>query len=508
MTIALRYAALSDVGLVRSNNQDSAYAGPHLLLVADGMGGHAGGDIASSLAVASLAPLDGEAFGSSEILERLGEAIETARLELVRRAREDSELSGMGTTVTALLRSGNKLAMAHMGDSRGYLLRAGSLSQVTKDHTFVQHLVDTGKITAEEAEHHPQRSVVMRVLGDIDLDLSPDLSVREAHPGDRWLLCSDGLSGMVSLETIERTMVENTDVTACAERLVQLALRAGGSDNITCIVADVVDLDDLPDGAGPDSSVQVVGSVAATRDAPTAALDGPAARAAALLAEARATVGALAESSQQNVAAPAESTEDEAPAEVATEPTRLSRSDAKAARAQERAEAKAAKAEAKRGTGITSAELEEESGRGRWVWTVVSLVVLLAIVGTGGYFGYRWTQTQYYVGIADGRVTIYQGISQSIGPLELSEVYETSEVAVSDLDRFEINQLERTIRAKSLEDARQRVADLAPDEASSGTDSSDGTTDEPTGTATPTDEASASAAGDAAAGPTPAGGTS
>ena len=508
MTIALRYAALSDVGLVRSNNQDSAYAGPHLLLGADGMGGHAGGDLASSLAVASLAPLDGEAFGSSEILERLGEAIETARLELVRRAREDSELSGMGTTVTALLRSGNKLAMAHMGDSRGYLLRAGSLSQVTKDHTFVQHLVDTGKITAEEAEHHPQRSVVMRVLGDFDLDLSPDLSVREAHPGDRWLLCSDGLSGMVSLETIERTMVENTDVTACAERLVQLALRAGGSDNITCIVADVVDLDDLPDGAGPDSSVQVVGSVAATRDAPTAALDGPAARAAALLAEARATVGALAESSQQNVAAPAESTEDEAPAEVATEPARLSRSEAKAARAQERAEAKAAKAEAKRGTGITSAELEEESGRGRWVWTVVSLVVLLAIVGTGGYFGYRWTQTQYYVGIADGRVTIYQGISQSIGPLELSEVYETSEVAVSELDRFEINQLERTIRAKSLEDARQRVADLAPDEASSGTDTSDGTTDEPTGTATPTDEASASAAGDGADGPTTAGGTS
>jgi serine/threonine protein phosphatase PrpC len=504
MTIALRYAALSDVGLVRSNNQDSAYAGPHLLLVADGMGGHAGGDIASSLAVASLAPLDGEAFGSSEILERLGEAIETARLELVRRAREDSELSGMGTTVTALLRSGNKLAMAHMGDSRGYLLRGGSLSQVTKDHTFVQHLVDTGKITPEEAEHHPQRSVVMRVLGDFDLDLSPDLSVREAHPGDRWLLCSDGLSGMVSLETIERTMVENTDVTACAERLVQLALRAGGSDNITCIVADVVDLDDLPDGAGPDSSVQVVGSVAATRDAPTAALDGPAARAAALLAEARATVGALAESSQQGAAAPTESTDDEVVAEAATEPVRLSRSEAKAARAQERAEAKAAKAEARRGTGITSAELEEDSGRGRWVWTVVSLVVLLAILGTGGYFGYRWTQTQYYVGLAAGRVAIFQGISQSIGPLDLSEVYETSEVSVSDLDRFEINQLERTIRAKSLDDARQRVADLGPEGATEDTPA-----DEPTGTApSATDEATASAAGDGSATATTAGGTS
>lgn len=507
MTIALRYAALSDVGLVRSNNQDSAYAGPHLLLVADGMGGHAGGDIASSLAVASLAPLDGEAFGSSEILERLGEAIETARLELVRRAREDSELSGMGTTVTALLRSGNKLAMAHMGDSRGYLLRDGSLSQVTKDHTFVQHLVDTGKITAEEAEHHPQRSVVMRVLGDFDLDLSPDLSVREAHPGDRWLLCSDGLSGMVSLETIERTMVENTDVTACAERLVQLALRAGGSDNITCIVADVVDLDDLPDGAGPDSSVQVVGSVAATRDAPTAALDGPAARAAALLAEARATVGALAESSQQGATAPTESTDDEVVAEAATEPVRLSRSEAKAARAQERAEAKAAKAEARRGTGITSAELEEDSSRGRWVWTVVSLVVLLAILGTGGYFGYRWTQTQYYVGLADGRVAIYQGISQSIGPLDLAEVYETSEVSVSDLDRFEINQLERTIRAKSLEDARQRVDDLSPEGATEDTP-----TEEPTGPAPSTDdatdEATPSAAGDGSSTATTAGGTS
>ena len=508
MTIALRYAALSDVGLVRSNNQDSAYAGPHLLLVADGMGGHAGGDIASSLAVASLAPLDGEAFGSSEILERLGEAIETARLELVRRAREDSELSGMGTTVTALLRSGNKLAMAHMGDSRGYLLRGGQLSQVTKDHTFVQHLVDTGKITAEEAEHHPQRSVVMRVLGDFDLDLSPDLSVREAHPGDRWLLCSDGLSGMVSLETIERTMVENADVTACAERLIQLALRAGGSDNITCIVADVLDLDDLPDGAAPDSGVQVVGSVATTRDAPTTAVDGPAARAAALLAEARATVGALAESSQQSAAAPDPTTSEAAETvEVATATPAAgapSRAEKKAARAQERADAKAAKAEARRGTGISSTELEEETGRGRWSWTLVSLVVLLAIVGTGAFFGYRWTQTQYYVGLADGKVTIFQGISQSLGPLELSEVYETSDVVASDLDRFEINQLERTIRAKSLEDARQRVADLAPEVTSTDEPSSDGTSETPA----PADDATTAAAEAAPDAPTTAGGTS
>lgn len=514
MTIALRYAALSDVGLVRSNNQDSAYAGPHLLLVADGMGGHAGGDIASSLAVASLAPLDGEAFGSADILERLGEAIENARLELVRRAREDTELSGMGTTVTALLRSGNKLAMAHMGDSRGYLLRSAQLTQVTKDHTFVQHLVDTGKITAQEAEHHPQRSVVMRVLGDFDLDLSPDLSVREAHPGDRWLLCSDGLSGMVSFETIERTMVENADVTACAERLVQLALRAGGSDNITCIVADVVDLDDLPDGGAPDSGVQVVGSVAITRDAPTTALDGPAARAAALLAEARATVGALAESSGTDAVRADPVATVEVPAEQTTAPSgdeRPSRSELRAERARERASAKASKTAAKRGTGITTTELEEDSGRGRWLWTLVSLVVLIAIVGAGAFFGYRWTQTQYYVGLDDDRVTIFQGISQSVGPLELSEVYETSDVTVSDLDKFEINQLERTIRAKSLEDARQRVAALAP--VSTTDDGGDGSTTPPTpdpsGGAVPEGGPEApSASGAAPDGSTPAGGTS
>ncbi|SDB88411.1 protein phosphatase [Sanguibacter gelidistatuariae] len=466
MTIALRYAARSDVGLVRSNNQDSAYAGPHLLLVADGMGGHAGGDIASSLTVASLAPLDGEAFGSGEILERLERAIETARLELVRRAREDSELSGMGTTVTALLRSGNKLAMAHMGDSRAYVLRAGVLTQVTKDHTFVQHLVDTGKITAEEAEHHPQRSVVMRVLGDFDLDLNPDLSVREARPGDRWLLCSDGLSGFVSLATLERTLSEVADVDACAERLVQLALRAGGSDNITCIVADVLDLDDLPDGAGPHSGIQVVGSVAASRDDPTVAADGPAARAAALLAEARATVGALAAPGARTVTVAvdepplitAPSTDDAADAADAEGDVPL------AARDRRRA-AKEAKRSAKAGnnSSITAPGLEEDSSGHRWVWTLVTILVLAALLATGGFFAYRWTQTQYYVGVENGQVAIFRGIAQSVGPVELSSVVETSDLSTDELDTFVTGQLDRTIRATSLDDARARVANLVAD---------------------------------------------
>lgn len=458
MTIALRYAARSDVGLVRSNNQDSAYAGPHLLLVADGMGGHAGGDIASSLTVASLAPLDGEAFGSHEILQRLERAIETARLELVRRAREDAELGGMGTTVTALLRSGNKLAMAHMGDSRAYVLRDGRLSQVTKDHTFVQHLVDTGKITPDEAEHHPQRSVVMRVLGDFDLELSPDLSVREAHPGDRWLLCSDGLSGFVSAETLERTLNDVEDVDACAERLIQLALRAGGSDNITCIVADILDLDDVPDGDGPYTGVQVVGSVAISRDAPTVAADGPAARAAALLAEARATVDALTDPDAHPSAVPLEpapSFEDVLSDEETLPPPKTSRRRRKKAEKAARTEARAAV--------LAESSSDDDAPRYRWLWTILSVLVVGGILGAGAWFGYRWTQTQYYVGVESGRVAIFQGIAQSAGPVSLSSVVETTDLETATLDSFVANQLDRTIRATSLEDARARVADLIAD---------------------------------------------
>ncbi len=254
MAIALRYAARSDVGLVRSNNQDSAYAGPHLLVVADGMGGHAGGDVASSLAIGELAPLDDESHGA-DALAHLSEAVQAAHQELLERVDEEPALAGMGTTVTALLRTGNRLALAHIGDSRAYLLREGGLVQITKDHTFVQTLVDEGRLTLTEAEHHPQRSVLMRVLSDVVDDVTPDLSMREARIGDRYLLCSDGLSGVVSLETLQETLAEVPDPTSTCESLVQLALRAGAPDNVTCIVADVID-----DAARGDIAPYVVGA--------------------------------------------------------------------------------------------------------------------------------------------------------------------------------------------------------------------------------------------------------
>lgn len=282
MAIALRYAARSDVGLVRSNNQDSAYAGPHLLVVADGMGGHAGGDVASSLAIGELAPLDDESHGA-DALDHLSEAVLAAHNELLLRVDEEPALAGMGTTVTAVLRTGNRLALAHIGDSRAYLLREGALVQITKDHTFVQTLVDEGRITTDEAEHHPQRSVLMRVLSDMIENAEPDLSMREARIGDRYLLCSDGLSGVVSLDTLQDTLAELTDPATTCETLVQLALRAGAPDNVTCIVADVID-----GAASGDNGTFVVGaaSLHQPRRGSTRSRSSAAERAAALTAAA------------------------------------------------------------------------------------------------------------------------------------------------------------------------------------------------------------------------------
>ncbi|HYJ74205.1 MAG TPA: PP2C family serine/threonine-protein phosphatase [Kineosporiaceae bacterium] len=279
MAIALRYAARSDVGLVRQTNQDSGYAGPHLLVIADGMGGHAGGDVASSLAIGELAPLDGESHGSDDAIAHLERAVRSAHAELLARVEEEPQLAGMGTTVTALLRSGNRLALAHIGDSRAYLLRDGALTQITKDHTFVQTLVDEGRLTPEEAEHHPQRSVLMRVLSDIVDDPEPDFSMRESRVGDRYLLCSDGLSGVVSFETLRDTLAAGDAPGVTCERLVALARRAGAPDNVTCIVADVVDERSTADAA---PSVVGAASVRSQRRSPENGGGSAAERAAAL----------------------------------------------------------------------------------------------------------------------------------------------------------------------------------------------------------------------------------
>ncbi|AOW95192.1 serine/threonine protein phosphatase [Rhodococcus sp. WMMA185] len=237
--MVLRYAARSDRGLVRSNNEDSVYAGARLLALADGMGGHAAGEVASQLMIAALAHLDDDEPGE-DLLGKLEAATREGNDSIADHVEEDPELDGMGTTLTAILFSGNKLGLVHIGDSRAYLLRDDSLTQITRDDTFVQSLVDEGRITAEQAHSHPQRSLIMRALTGNEIE--PTLTVREARAGDRYLLCSDGLSDVVSDETIENTMRESSQ-DECADRLIELALRSGGPDNVTVVVADVIDLD-------------------------------------------------------------------------------------------------------------------------------------------------------------------------------------------------------------------------------------------------------------------------
>jgi PPM family protein phosphatase len=239
VTLVLRYSARSDVGLVRSNNEDSVYAGARLLALADGMGGHAAGEVASQLVIAALAHLDDDEPGG-DLLGKLDAAVHAGNSAIAAQVEMEPELEGMGTTLTAILFAGNRIGMVHIGDSRGYLMRDGELTQITKDDTFVQTLVDEGRITREEAHSHPQRSLIMRALTGHEVE--PTLTMREVRLGDRYLLCSDGLSDPVSDETISDAL-QIPDVTDSADRLIELALRGGGPDNVTVVVADVVDYD-------------------------------------------------------------------------------------------------------------------------------------------------------------------------------------------------------------------------------------------------------------------------
>lgn len=456
MTTSLRYAARSDIGMVRASNQDSGYAGPHLFALCDGMGGPAGGDIASAVAVEHLMHLDEDPQKADELLGLLREAVQEAHAELVAISSEDPDLAGFGTTCIAVMRSGNKLAMVHVGDSRAYLLRDGELTQVTTDHTFVEYLVETGRLTREQARRHPQRSVLLRVLGDAEGEVQLDESIREAVPGDRWLLCSDGLSGPVSAETIAEVLTSVEDPGQAADQLIDLALRAGGPDNVTAVIVDVVQ-----DDPQPQTAPQVVGSAAhhptrgrrALEDAAGgAAPSTPAAKAAALVDR----LNARPSTDEREAAAIAEQ---------------------------------------------AAAHRRERLRRRRR--SLIGSLVLAVALAVAGYLGYAWTQAQYYVTTLGNQVAIYQGIPQTVGPISLSHVVQTYDSpAVDSLNVRMRERLAETVAQPSLAAARTYVevtvsghaadaeATATPTASATGTAS---TTAAPT--TTPTAGATPSAAG-------------
>lgn len=397
MAIAFNFAARSDVGMMRTNNEDSGYAGPHLLAMADGMGGHAGGDVASSAILGALVGLDGESFSGVDATEALLRRITAANTELGQLAHDDPDLDGMGTTLIAILRARDKLVLAHIGDSRAYLVRAGEVSQITKDHSFVQSLVDEGRLTPEEASTHPQRSLVTRVLTGAEGE-EPDVVVRQAIVGDRYLICSDGLSDYVARDTIDEILTTESKPGDCAERLVQLALRAGAPDNVTVVIGDVVDMTHFV----PSDSPQIVGAAAAIRRHTRPIPVTPAAKAAALSHEAS-------------------------------------------------------------GGSDDDVELADEGSRSRTTTILrtlgVALVAAILLVG-GGYAAYSWSQTQFYVGVNDGRVAVFKGVDQTLGPLDLSQAETTSGIDIDDLPDFYRGQLDRGITMDTRSDAAALVRNL------------------------------------------------
>ncbi|HEY3556366.1 MAG TPA: protein phosphatase 2C domain-containing protein [Kribbella sp.] len=399
MTLSLDYATLSDVGRVRRNNEDSAYAGPHLLLLADGMGGAAAGEVASAAAVQVIRRLDTDQISGEDMIEALAGAVHRANERLSELVEEDPEREGMGSTVTALMFDGKQLGLAHLGDSRAYRMRDGQLHQLSHDHTFVQSLVDEGRISQEEAFTHPHRNLILRVL-DGRPDSDPDLEMLDVQAGDRLMLCSDGLPDYVSDEVIATSMASGTPDSVVVE-LITHALEAGSNDNVTCVVADVVETD-------PASGVRPQ------------------------------LVGAAAELAQGSTGR--------------SEPTTAIRTSGD--------EGQGGGAH---GAAVDPEELRyapRPPKRFLWPRRIALLVVVLAVILGGGWFAYSWTQKQYYVGTDGDYVAIFKGVEADLPGLNLSKVYERQSLQVDKLPTYSREQVEGNIQADNLAGARSIVAEL------------------------------------------------
>lgn len=410
MTLALRYAARSDVGLVRSGNEDSGYAGPRLLVVADGMGGHAAGELASAAAVATLAELEKSDPTPDEVLPGLAHAIEDAGASIGRVVHDNPDLAGMGTTITALFWQGERVAVVHVGDSRAYLLREGELVQVTHDHTYVQTLVDAGRITSDEAAHHPRRSLLMRAIDGVQ-PVEADLSVREARPGDRYLLCSDGLTGVVSDEELAAILSEG-EPTGTVISLVELALSRGAPDNVTVVVADVLSSD-----AHTQRSTEPV------------------------------VVGAAGEPRVRERLPQVHFPDDAQPDPDRPEPPPPVHGGPPTS---EIPVVDAAIPATAAGGGRPSRRILR--------YVLAGVAALVIVIGGAATLGAVWWSNQWYVGASDGRVAIYQGVPGTFAGIPMQRTEQVTDTEVTKLPVFDAELIDRGIAADDFGDA-QRIAE-------------------------------------------------
>jgi PPM family protein phosphatase len=399
MTLQLRYVAHSEVGLIRKNNQDSGYASPHLLLVADGMGGAAAGDLASAVAIDTIRKLEAPTKGE-QMLEVLADAIHDANAKIAELIESDVSLEGMGTTVTGAMFDGVELGLAHIGDSRAYLFRDGRVERLTHDHTWVQSLVDDGKISETEAAMHPHRSLLLKVLNGQPTN-DPDLMRLPVKAGDRFMFCSDGVCGLIDDDVIEAAL-QIPDLDKAVEHLVAESLHEGGIDNITVIVADVVE-------SGGSNDVVVLG--AASGD-PIRAPGVP----------------------RRQLAEDHDEDDD-------TAITSLADLEAAPTDDEQRYDPQA-------------------PHQRRFRKPLIGLLVLVLIAVAGLGVAYAWTRTQYFVGADQDKVAIFQGLSENLPGLSLSRVYEVQQLTVSSLPPFYQEQVRAKIEVPSLDSARATVAEL------------------------------------------------
>ncbi|MCY7411490.1 MAG: protein phosphatase 2C domain-containing protein [Salinibacterium sp.] len=417
MVTSTSATAISHVGKVRANNQDSGYAGNYLFLVADGMGGHAGGDVASAIAVRKITEIDRQFNSVNDAEYALRSALLAANALLAETVFEHGELTGMGTTVSGILVVQNQIVLAHIGDSRIYRFRDGNLMQITNDHTFVQRLVDSGRITREEAAVHPRRSVLMRVLGDVDASPEIDTTILDTKPGDRWLLCSDGLSSYVAEERIFAALAAVPTSAAAAQRLLKESLDQGAPDNVTVVIVDVLAADEV--AANPVSAGQIASPVTVGSAASPPVFGAPAGRRPLRL--------------PNLLLHPLKTTPtDDSHFEPESDEylDSLIRDDRRRAR------------------------------RRRIGWVAFVVIVIGALV-TAAVVGYTLTQERYFIGSSGGRVAIFQGVQQDLGPIVLSHLVEETTIKLDELPMFRRDSVERTINADNLEDARRIVDQLA-----------------------------------------------
>lgn len=436
MTLRLRYAARSDVGLVREGNEDSGYAGPGLLMVADGMGGHAAGELASAIAVAMVADLDVHPPNAVDILTSLSDAIGDVGDGIADVIADDPELTGMGTTVTGIYWLGSQIAVVHVGDSRAYLLRDGELLQITHDHTYVQTLVDAGRITEAEAMVHPRRALIMRALDGVT-PVEADLTLREVHDGDRYMLCSDGLSGVVTNEEIARVLSDG-DPTGAVTRLVDMALERGAPDNVTVVIADVVDVPDAQPGVPLIEAIFTPVVVGAAGEP----------RVRLRLPGVRFPDDAQPDPDRPDAPPPAEGGPPTAPQPLINADLQVPAVESARRAARETAEAHG----------------RRQLRRRRWWVVAVAVLAFVVIVLTAGIAARSWLSSQWYVTIngsaGTGTVGVYQGVQGSLLGARLSTLWSDSGLQVGTLPYFDQELVSKGIPAADEVDAQRIVSEL------------------------------------------------